>query len=188
MRWLIGVIGVIIVLAIAAGVAGTDLLNGGPAPMRTTTHVVQTPVATVAPIVPTRPPVPKPVGIGQPVRNGSLVFTVQGTRRATRVYDQFGGYVGAGGEFIIVTITVFNAGPQAVMFFPSGQSLVVGGYRVIPEPMSTAFLNYRVNDVIQHGLTFSEELALNVSVGTQPEAILLSDLLGSSPSAAKVKL
>ena len=64
--------------------------------MRTTTHVVQTPVATVAAIVPTRPPVPKPVDIGQPVRNGSLVFTVQGTRRATREYDQFGGYVGAG--------------------------------------------------------------------------------------------
>ena len=151
MRWLIGVVGVLVVLAIAAGAAGTDLLNGGPGPMRTTTPVTHTPVATVAPVVPTQPPAPRIVHIGSPVRNGSLVFTVQGVRRTNVVYNQFGSGWQTGGEFIIVTVTVQNLGPQAVFFFPTLQSLVVDGYQFTPEAMSTSYLNDTTTGQIQPG-------------------------------------
>ena len=69
---------VLAALAILAGVAGPNLLNGDSASRHTASAVTQT-VATVAPIAPTRLE-PKPVGIGEPIRNGSLEFTVHGVR------------------------------------------------------------------------------------------------------------
>ena len=175
------IIGALAALAIV-GLAGCSATGGAPkrAP------VTPSPVATVAPITTTQPPAPRVVRIGSPVRNGSLVFTVQGVRRAKVVYNQFGSGWQAGGEFIIVKVTVQNLGPQPVFFFPGLQTLVVDGYQFAPEAISTSYLN-EVTDQIQPGLTITRELSFNMNVGTQPEAIMLSDISLSS-TAARVEL
>lgn len=178
---------VLAALAILAGVAGTNLLNGDSASRHTATAVTQT-VATVAPIAPTRLE-PKPVGIGEPIRNGSLEFTVHGVRHATRVYDQFGGHVASAedAEYVIIKLSVRNIDTQAVQFFPTMQSVSVRGQQFTAEAMPTAFLNHGT-EVIQPGLTIPFELAFHLWMGIPPEAILLSDILGSSSSAARVEL
>ena len=171
--------------ALAIGLTACSATGGaGSAPTSSPTYATYA-TSTIAP-TPVRV---TPPGIGVPVRNGSLEFTVYGTRTATAVYDQFGGHVASaeGAEYVIVKVSVRNIDTQAVQFFPTLQSVSVDGQQFTAEAMPTAFLNHGT-EVIQPGMTIPFELAFHLWTGIPPEAILLSDILGSSPSAARVEL
>jgi Domain of unknown function (DUF4352) len=160
--------------ALAIGLTGCSVTGG--APTHTATYVAQTPVTTVAPTAPTDPRI---VRIGSPVRNGSLVFTVQSTRRAAQVYDQFGGYYypHATNEYVIVKLTVQNVDTHSVFFFYGSQTLDLHGQQVSTDSAATGALNPAVTPIIQPGLAIPVELAFIVAEGAQPEAIMLSDQL-----------
>jgi hypothetical protein len=173
--------------ALAIALTGCSAIGGaGSAPTWKPTYATST-VATST-VAPTAVRVTPP-GIGVPVRNGSLEFTVHGIRHTTVVHDQFGGYVASaeGAEYVIVKVSVRNIDTQAVQFFPTLQSVSVDGQQFTAEAMPTAFLNHGT-EVIQPGMTIPFELAFHLWTGIPPEAILLSDILGSSPSAARVEL
>jgi hypothetical protein len=111
-----------------------------------------------------------------PVRNGSLEFTVHGVRRTTVVYDQFGGYYSAPGEYeyVIVKLTVQNVDTHPVFFYYT-QTLDLRGQQVSNDTAGTVALNPAINPMIQPGLAIPVELAFIVPESAQPEAIMLSD-------------
>lgn len=183
MKWLIGIAAVALTaLAILAGVAGTKILNGGDTPPRTadTTAARADRYATADQVAtPTNPPAPTKYFIGDTVQNGSLRFTVNSTRRETRVYDQFGGYYYAptGNEYVIVKLTVQNVDTHPVFFYYGSQTIDLHGQQVSVDAGATNALNPAVNPLIQPGLAIPVELAFLVAEGVQPEAIMLSDQL-----------
>jgi hypothetical protein len=176
------------VLAILTGCSAT-----GGAPRSTVEQQDATAISSppwLHPVVTAPPALPLKYYPGDTVQNGSLQYVVQGTRTATRVYDQFGGYVPAsdGAEFFIVKVSVRNVSQQAVQFFPVAQTLSVRGQQFNADPMSTAFVDTTGIGVIQPGQSVSTELSFLVWAAIKPEAIMLSDMLGGSPAATRVEL
>ena len=142
------------VLAILTGCSAT-----GGAPRSTVEQQDATAISSppwLHPVVTAPPALPLKYYPGDTVQNGSLQYVVQGTHTATRVYDQFGGYVPAsdGAEFFIVKVSVRNVSQQAVQFFPVAQTLSVRGpidptctlWRVRPEPVRPVTNRERIYD------------------------------------------
>ncbi len=107
---------------------------------------------------------------------------MHGVRREERIQDQFGSSYGrAGGEYVLVSMSVRNKSTAAVFFYPTSQTLVVQGTQVEPDQNAIGALDSGIGD-IQPGLTINLEVPFFVRTGTQPEAIMVSDALHSISS------
>jgi hypothetical protein len=87
------------------------------------------------------PVLPVKYFLGDTVQNGSLRFTVNSTRRAARIYDQFGGYYNTTGEYVIVKLTVQNLDTNPVFFYYDSQTLDLHGQQVSTDSAATGALN-----------------------------------------------
>lgn len=113
----------------------------------------------------------KVVAFGQPAHDGRFTFHIKGVRRADRIGDSVTGQ-DAQGEFLVVTVEVFNHGHTAQMFDASSQKLRAGGqtYDATNDLSSEAFLNN-----INPGNFVTANLAFDVPPGTDGEQVVLHD-------------
>ena len=118
-------------------------------------------------------------GIGEPVRDGSFQFVVQGVRRASAADDV--GPLEPDGERILVDLTVTNIGLQPARFFNDSASLVIDGKQHSADTMASVYLSPESAEDIQPGLSIDVATPFDVPVGSVPEAILLDgDIFDSS--------
>lgn len=124
-------------------------------------------------------------GIGQPVSDGKLEFTVTKMDRSKIAGDPTNEFLQetAQGEFINVHLTVKNTGDKGQSFFSSNQKLIVGGKQFeAASILGVAGDNQNINP----GLSVDTVVSFDVPPGSVPEAIEVHDSAFSG--GAKIKL
>ena len=124
-------------------------------------------------------------GIGQPVSDGKLEFTVTKMDRSKTAGDPSNEFLQetAQGEFINVHLTVRNTGNEGQTFFSSNQKLIVGGKQFD----AASILGVKGdNQNINPGLSIDTVVSFDVPPGSVPEAIDVHD--SALSGGAKIKL
>lgn len=115
----------------------------------------------------------KVIAFNTPAEDGQFTFRVIKVKRTGHVGDSVTG-TDAQGEFIVVTVTVFNHGRKAQMLDASSQKLLAGGATYDADSGaftdSAAFLNN-----VNPGNFVSASLAFDVPKGTQGDQVVLHD-------------
>lgn len=119
-----------------------------------------------------------------PVRDGALEFVVLDRSETRRVGDPAdpGLSVTAKGVFVVVTLSVRNAGASPNTFVDRDQTLL--GSRGEEFPVSTAANIYGNLDVpstrLAPGDAVTVDIAFDVPVGTEPDAVVLRESASSA--------
>jgi hypothetical protein len=115
----------------------------------------------------------KVAAFNAPAKDGQFTFRVTKVRRTDHVGDSVSGS-DAQGEYIVVSVTVFNHGHKAQMLDASSQKLIAGGATYDADSGaftdSRAFLNN-----INPGNSVAANLAFDVPEGTQADQVVLHD-------------
>ena len=127
-------------------------------------------------------------GMGVPVRDGSLEFTVNGLRRTSIAQSPTNpsAQTQAAGEYIIVDLTVKNVGSEPVQYYTDSQSLVIDGKQHSADILAAVYLSPQSADYIQPGLGIDIETPFDVPIGSIPQSILLDEI--TEPTTATVSL
>lgn len=106
-----------------------------------------------------------------PAEDGAFTFRVTRVERTDHVGDSLTGQ-DAQGEFLVVTVTVFNHSRTAKMLDASSQKLIAGKatYDATEDLTSDAFLKN-----INPGNSVSANLAFDVPKGTKGDQVVLHD-------------
>jgi hypothetical protein len=115
----------------------------------------------------------KVAAFNAPAKDGQFTFRVTKVKRTGHVGDSVTGS-DAQGEYIVVSVTVFNHGRKAQMLDASSQKLIAGGATYDAD--SGAFTDSRafVNN-INPGNSVAANLAFDVPKGTQADQVVLHD-------------
>lgn len=115
--------------------------------------------------------------MGAPARDGKFEFTVTAIKRAHTVVDPTNPYANAQarGEFIIVYLTVKDAGDEAQTYFVSNQKLVSAGKQYSASFEASALMSNNTTSQINPGLAIDTSAIFDVPVGTVPDSMELHD-------------
>ncbi|MDX1884691.1 DUF4352 domain-containing protein [Mycolicibacterium sp. 120270] len=115
-------------------------------------------------------------GVGQPVRDGNFEFVVTGVERAAVVSDpEFPDLQkAAGGEFLMVKVTVTNVGADPQTFFASFNTLSDGFTEFTSDDEAWIYLGNTLAE-LNPGDSIDTAVVFDVPVGTEPESIELHD-------------
>lgn len=115
----------------------------------------------------------KVIAFNKPAEDGQFTFRATKVRRTGHVGDSITGS-DAQGEYIVITVTVFNHGRHAQMLDASSQKLLAGGKTYDADSGafidSEAFLNN-----INPGNSVTANLAFDVPEGTRADQVVLHD-------------
>jgi hypothetical protein len=122
------------------------------------------------------------VPAGSSVRNGKFEFRVVNTERSKTVSDPDGNpyeTVTAQGEFVVVTLSVENAGDQPRSFSGTNQKLVdASGRQYGAKSEADMWMNKGTAD-INPGNAIQARVAFDVAGGTQASELILHDSMFS---------